>query len=112
MLDKKPFFIAISLVTGCLVINNASAVDYGNQRPAAQELTKQEQIVTRNADTTLRDAKSAFIQARHILLEDKHNPKVSVAEIKQLKHLVDQAADNLQHTQEIAGRIKGLNSHV
>lgn len=112
MLDKKSFFIAIGLVSGCLVINNTSAADYGNQHPAAQELTNQEQIVTKNADTTLRDAESAFIQARHIQLEDKDNPEISNHEAKQLKQLVSQAALNLKRTQQIAGRIEGLKFEV
>lgn len=112
MLGKNNFFMAIGLVTGCLVINNASAGNYSDQQLAIDGLRKQEQKATTTADTSLRDAELAFIEARHILQEDKHNPGCSDNEVKQLKQLVNKSALNLQRTQKIAGRIEGLRFEV
>ena len=109
---KKSFFISMGLIAGYLFINNASAGNYSAPQLAVAGLKKNEQMITRTADTTLRDAESALVQARHILVEEKNNPGVSNYEVKQLKQLVKQAALNLQRTQEIAGRIEGFNSQV
>lgn len=112
MLDIKSFIMTIGLFTGYPGINNANAAASGDQQLTTDGLRKQEQTVTRNAYKTLLDAESAYTQARHVLLEDKNNSRVSDPEVKRLQQLVNQAALNLKRAQEIAGRIEGLKSHV
>lgn len=111
MSEKKNCYSILILMAGYLFMHTATA-SYSGDRLTVNDLVKQEQKVAINADTTLQDAKTALLQARHVLLEDRNIPDVPDSEVNRLKQLVNDAALNLQRAAEIAGRIERLQSQV
>ena len=112
MLEKNSCYLILSLMAGCLFMYNASASQSGDQPLAIHALTEQQQKVAQSADSTIEDAESALMQARHVLLEAKPHASVHDPEYRQLQNLVTKAALNFERAQAIADREEGVNSQV
>ena len=112
MLEKKSCYLAFSLMAGCLFMYNATASQSGARPLAIHALANQQLKVAQSADTMIEDAKSALMQARHVLLEAKPHANVHDPEYRQLQNLVTKAALNFERAQAIADREEGVNSQV
>jgi len=112
MLEKKSHYLILSLIAGCLFLHNAIASESGDGLLNIIDLVKHQQKVAQSAGYVIQDAKSALLQARHVLLEDKHRSRVPDPELLQIQILTDEAAINLERAREIAGRIENMKVHV
>ena len=113
MSDNKTCFLALGLITACLFTYNTAAGTTGGNHAGIQAIVAQQQSkLEQSANSTLGDARSALLQARHVLLEGKNKPEVSYAEVRRLKKLVDHAVLNLQRVEKIADGFEGMNSRV
>ena len=112
MLEKKSCYLILSVIAGCLLLHNAAASEAGDRLLSMNDLVKHQRKVAQSAGSTIQDAKSALLQARHVLLEDKQCSKMTDPEFLRLQILTDEAAINLEQARKIAGRIEGLQSRV
>ena len=112
MLEKKSCSLILSLMAGCLFMYNASASQSIDQPLAIHALAKKQQKVAQSAGSTIEDAESALMQARHVLLVDKHHARRTDPEYRQLQSLVNNARLNLEHAREIADQVASFKSQV
>lgn len=112
MLEKKSCYLILSLMTGCLFMHSAAANQSGERLLSMNGLEKQQEKLAQSAGYSIQDAKSALLQARHVLLEVKHRSSAPDREFLRLQILADKAAVNLERARESAGRIESLKSRV
>lgn len=110
MLAKNTCFLALGLISGCLFMYNAAASQSGDNHMTMQTIVAQQrQKLVRSADSTLGDARSAMLQARHVLMEDKPAAHASDPDYLRLQHIVAREISGIKRAKNIVNQDEKIN---